>query len=240
MNLSNAFNPHSGITTEIITPRIMTINNQHVDTLDQAFSLRNQMVERQLKSRGISDPRVLAAMLAIPRHRFVPDMTLDAAYSDGPLPIPCGQTISQPYIVAKSAELLELEGSERVLEVGAGCGYLAAVLSKLAREVVAIEYHEALAKQAQAVLKELNISNVLVEHRDGKFGRIESAPYRGIVVSCASEVVHPSWEEQLEERGRLVFPQELGYYQMLRRLTKGTIGWTREEDIFPVRFVPLQ
>lgn len=228
----------------------MASNTQSVYTPDPYVSLRNQMVKKQLEGRQISDTRVLEAMRKIPRHLFVPDLSPKSAYDDGPLPIACGQTISQPYIVAKIAELLELEGGERVMEVGAGCGYQLAILACLAKQVVGVEYYEELGDRAREVLEKIGISNATVVAGDGKGGWIEGAPYDAIVVSCAAREVLPAWEEQLKPGGKLVFPHEqtgagrsFGSRQMLRRFTLGKKGkkegWAKREDIFGVRFVPL-
>ena len=193
------------------------------------------MVERQLRRRGISDERVLQAMNAVPRERFVPPTERSRAYRDGALPIGSGQTISQPWIVAAMAQALELEGDERVLEVGAGSGYSAAVLSLLCGELVTIERHVALADQAKALLQDLGRANVEVRVGDGTLGAPDRAPFDGISVTATAEDVPPrALLEQLAPRGRLVCPVRRAAGEHLVRIRDG-----REEVLAAVRFVPL-
>src|SRR5918996_247505 len=168
---------------------------------------RARMVERQLRRRGIGDARVLDAMGAVPRERFVPRRERPRAYRDGALPIGSGQTISQPWIVAAMAQALELTGDERVLEVGCGSGYSAAVLSELCREVVTIERHVALADQAQALLQELGRTNVEVRAGDGTLGAPDRAPFDGISVTATAQGAIPrALLEQIAPGGTLVCP----------------------------------
>lgn len=196
---------------------------------------RARMVERQLRRRGISDGRVLDAMNAIPRERFVPPRERRRAYRDGALPIGSGQTISQPWIVAAMAQALELEGDERVLEVGCGSGYSAAVLSLLCRELVTIERHVALADQAEALLRELGRTNVEVRAGDGTLGAPDRAPFDGISVTATAEGGPPAaLLEQLAPAGTLVCPIRRPEGEHLVRFRGG-----REEVIAAVRFVPL-
>lgn len=196
---------------------------------------RARMVERQLRRRGISDGRVLDAMNAIPRERFVPPRERRRAYRDGALPIGSGQTISQPWIVAAMAQALELEGDERVLEVGCGSGYSAAVLSLLCRELVTIERHVALADQAEALLRELGRTNVEVRAGDGTLGAPDRAPFDGISVTATAEAGPPAaLLEQLAPAGTLVCPIRRPEGEHLVRFRGG-----REEVIAAVRFVPL-
>ncbi|MFL5968571.1 MAG: protein-L-isoaspartate(D-aspartate) O-methyltransferase [Gaiellaceae bacterium] len=193
------------------------------------------MVERQLRRRGISDGRVLDAMNAIPRERFVPPRERRRAYRDGALPIGSGQTISQPWIVAAMAQALELESDERVLEVGCGSGYSAAVLSLLCRELVTIERHVALADQAEALLRELRRTNVEVRAGDGTLGAPDRAPFDGISVTATAEGGPPAaLLEQLAPAGTLVCPIRRPEGEHLVRFRGG-----REEVIAAVRFVPL-
>ena len=193
------------------------------------------MVERQLRRRGISDQRVLAAMAEVPRERFVPAERRREAYRDGALGIGEGQTISQPWIVACMTSLLELEGHERVLEVGTGSGYGAAVLSRCAREVVTVERHAALAERAQALLGELGYANVEVRVGDGRRGAPERAPFGGVsVTATASEGPPPALTDQLEPGAPLVCPVRRGGEEHLMRFRGGD-----EELVAPVRFVPL-
>ena len=152
---------------------------------DKFTAARLAMVETQIRKRGVSSPRVLDAMAAVPRHEFVPAEFLSEAYADKPLPIGEGQTISQPYMVAAMAEALELSGSERVLEIGAGCGYQAAVLSLLAREVITVESRTQLALDAQERLTDLGYTNVHVHNGDGSLGFPDAAPYDAILVTAA-------------------------------------------------------
>jgi protein-L-isoaspartate(D-aspartate) O-methyltransferase len=193
------------------------------------------MVERQLRRRGITDERVLAAMNAVPRELFVPPRERSRAYRDGALPIGSGQTISQPWIVAAMAQALELGGDERVLEVGAGSGYSAAVLSLLCREVITIERHVALADQAEALLRELGRTNVEVRSGDGTLGAPDRAPFDGISVTATAEgEAPPALLEQLTPGGTLVCPIRRGIGEHLVRVRGGT-----EETLASVRFVPL-
>ena len=193
------------------------------------------MVERQLRRRGIADERVLAAMAEVPRERFVPDRMRRHAYRDGALRISEGQTISQPWIVACMAALLELRGDERVLEVGTGSGYAAAVLSRLCREVVTIERHAALAEQASAVLAELGYDNIEVRVGDGTAGAHDRAPFDGISVTATAADEPPrALFDQLAPHGALVCPVAREGRELLMRFRD-----EGEEPIAPVRFVPL-
>jgi len=193
------------------------------------------MVERQLRRRGIGDERVLEAMNSVPRERFVPRRERSRAYRDGALPIGSGQTISQPWIVAAMAQALELGGDERVLEVGCGSGYSAAVLSLLCREVVTIERHVALADQAKALLEELGYTNVEVRAGDGTRGARDKAPFDGISVTATAEGAPPAaLLEQLASGGALVCPVRRLGGEHLVRFRGGA-----EETLARVRFVPL-
>ena len=193
------------------------------------------MVRRQLSGRGIEDERVLAAMAEVPRELFVPEELRRRAYRDGALRIGEGQTISQPWIVACMAQALELTGDERVLEVGAGSGYAAAVLSRLCAEVVTIERYESLAREAAARLAELGYDNVEVRHGDGTGGAPDRAPFQGIsVTATAAEEPPPALLGQLAEGGALVCPVARGSRELLIRVRGG-----REERLADVRFVPL-
>src|SRR5919197_2834693 len=196
---------------------------------------RARMVERQLRRRGIEDERVLAAMGEVPRERFVPEELRRDAYRDGALRIGEGQTISQPWIVACMASLLELEGDERVLEVGTGSGYAAAVLSRICREVITIERYESLAETARATLEELGYDNVEVRLGDGTRGAPDRAPFGGISVTAAAlDEPPPALLDQLASGAALVCPVERGGRELLMRFSDGV-----EEAVVPVRFVPL-
>jgi protein-L-isoaspartate(D-aspartate) O-methyltransferase len=198
------------------------------------------MVRDQLERRGIRDPLVLAAMAAVPRHEFVPGDLRPLAYEDGPLPIGEGQTISQPYIVAFMAEALALRGGERVLEVGSGSGYAAAVLSRIAADVYGIELEPALHARSAATLAALGYANVHLRLGDGFLGWPEAAPFDAILVSCAAEGVPPPLWDQLREGGRIVYPRgAAGEVQELVAVTKAPDG-PRERALVPVRFVPMR
>jgi protein-L-isoaspartate(D-aspartate) O-methyltransferase len=193
------------------------------------------MVERQLRRRGIEDERVLAAMGEVPRERFVPEELRRDAYRDGALRIGEGQTISQPWIVACMASLLELEGGERVLEVGTGSGYAAAVLSRLCRSVITIERYESLAQAARARLAELGYDNVEVRMGDGTRGAPDRAPFDGISVTAAALDEPPrALLRQLAPGAALVCPVERSGRELLMRFRDDV-----EEAVVPVRFVPL-
>jgi protein-L-isoaspartate(D-aspartate) O-methyltransferase len=199
---------------------------------------RRDMVARQVRDRGVRSQRVLAAMQEVPRHLFVPPDRVTHAYSDEALAVGEGQTISQPYVVAASVEALSLEGHERVLEVGAGTGYLAAVLSLLAREVIALETIPVLAASARERLTLLGYANVRVEGRDGSEGFAAAAPFEAILVSAAAPAVPPPLVDQLAEGGRLVVPVGVADRQQLIRIVKER-GLTTEQSLFDCRFVPL-
>ncbi|MGO9255932.1 MAG: protein-L-isoaspartate(D-aspartate) O-methyltransferase [Bryobacteraceae bacterium] len=201
---------------------------------------RRRMVEKQLRRRGIHDPRVLQAMREIPREEFIPTESRLLAYLDDPVSIGYGQTISQPYMTALMAEVLELSGAETVLEVGAGCGYAAAVLGRLAAHVVAVEIVPALARVAEANLKRTHTGdNVEVRVGDGSMGYPERAPYDAISVAAAAPDVPPSLLSQLRDPGRLVIPVGPRHDQELRVVTKrdGRIDY-RVATL--CRFVPLR
>ncbi len=199
---------------------------------------RARMVDHQLRRRGITDSRVLGAMGEVPREAFVPDARKKDAYLDGALPLSHGQTISQPLMVAMSIEALRLEGDETVLEVGAGSGYQAAVLSKLANKVIAIEIIPELADSARRVLASLGIDNVEIICADGRKGWPEGAPYDGIVVAAAAEEVPSALIEQLKEGGRLVIPVGGGSGQSLQTSRKHG-GALETEELCRCVFVPL-
>lgn len=201
-------------------------------------SERDRMVNTQIASRDVRDVRVLEAMRAVPRHCFVQPEYRYLAYSDGPLPIGNGQTISQPYIVALMSQLLDLKGDEKVLEVGAGSGYQAAILAHLAREVHTIERHVDLARYAERILKDLRLENVHVHTGDGSLGLPEQAPFAAIIVTAAAPSTPKALLEQLEDGGRLVIPVGSRYGQVLERWTRRGSRYD-SESIIPVAFVPL-
>ena len=199
---------------------------------------RDEMVEQQIARRGVRDPRVLDALYAVPREAFVPAHLAELAYDDTPLPIDEEQTISQPYVVALMAEALELSPEDRVLEIGSG--YAAAVLSRLAREVYAVERHGTLAESARARLERLGYDNIHILHGDGTLGWPGHAPYDAIVVAAGGPDVPPALLDQLSPGGRLVIPVGTDpRLQKLVRVRRGLDGADRREDLGDVRFVPL-
>jgi protein-L-isoaspartate(D-aspartate) O-methyltransferase len=200
-------------------------------------SRRKQMVDAQLRARDIRNERVLGAMLDVPRHLFVPESEREHAYDDGPLPIGHGQTISQPYIVAFMTQALDLAPDHRVLEIGTGSGYQAAVLGRLVRDVYTIEILEPLAERARATLSPLGYKNIHVLTGNGYFGWPEHAPFDRIMVTAAPDEVPKALVEQLKMDGLMVIPVGTGVQQLrvLRRTTKGM----ELLDTLPVRFVPM-
>jgi protein-L-isoaspartate(D-aspartate) O-methyltransferase len=200
---------------------------------------RKVMVSVQIAARGVRDPLVLAAMSEVPRHLFVPADLVREAYEDYPLPIGEGQTISQPYIVALMTECLALEGPEKVLEIGTGSGYQAAVLARIAASVFTIEINAPLARRAAATLERLGIANVHVRQGDGFFGWPEEAPFDAMMVTAAAPEVPPALFDQLAEGGRLVIPLgDPAAYQRLTVITKRK-GRPAIDRILDVRFVPM-
>ncbi len=200
-------------------------------------AMREKMVEIQIRGRGVKDERVLSAMHKVERHRFVPKAYESQAYADQPLPIGEGQTISQPYIVALMTELLELKGEERVLEVGTGSGYQAAILAELAREVYTIEIIEALARSSKELLLSLGYKNIFVKAGDGYLGWPEHAPFDAIIVTCAPDHIPKPLLEQLKDGGRLVVPVGT-HSQELKKIVKRS-GKIETMDVIPVIFVPM-
>jgi len=199
---------------------------------------RAEMVRNQIQARGIDDPRLLEAFRTVKRHRFVPEASRDIAYTDQPLSIGYKQTISQPYIVAFMTEVLDVEASEKVLEVGTGSGYQAAILGELCRAVYTIEIVEALGESARERLDRLDYDNVHVKIGDGYEGWPEHAPYDGIIVTCSPTHVPEPLKDQLAEGGRMIIPVGKRYTQELVRLRKKD-GELKEESVLPVRFVPM-
>lgn len=197
-----------------------------------------RMVREQIQARGVRDQRVLETLRTTPRHRFVPPGYERTAYSDSPLPIGKGQTISQPYIVALMTELLQLKGAEKVLEIGTGSGYQAAILAPLVGEVYSIEIIQSLADQAREKLNRLGYRNVTVKWGDGYQGWPQEAPFDRIIVTAAPDEVPAALVEQLAVGGRMVIPVGK-FWQELKVVIKNRRGRIREETIIPVRFVPM-
>jgi len=201
---------------------------------------RAKMVAQQLKAplRGIRDPKVLQAMGKVPRHELVPTHLQDYAYDDRPLPIGYDQTISQPYVVAFMTEQLQADKTHRILEIGTGSGYQAAVLAELVKEVYSIEIVDPLAKRAKADLKRLGYQNIKVKSGDGYAGWPEHAPFDAIIVTCAPDHVPQPLIDQLKEGGRMIIPVGTNLDQELYLLQKEN-GQVRQKAVLPVRFVPL-
>jgi protein-L-isoaspartate(D-aspartate) O-methyltransferase len=199
---------------------------------------RRKMVQEQLVSRGIKDKRVLDAMMKVPRHLFVEEGLWHQAYGDFPLPIGEGQTISQPYIVALMTEALQLAGDDKVLEIGTGSGYQAAILAELTQHVFSIERISSMASKARKILDQLGYANVLIRVSDGTLGWQDEAPFAGIIVTAGSPAIPPTLLEQLEVGGILVIPVGSEYSQTLLKVIKQDEGY-KEKDLGGVRFVKL-
>lgn len=199
---------------------------------------RREMVEQQLRARGIRDARVLDAMLEVPRHEFVPEEVRAQSYEDHPLPIGKEQTISQPLIIAISLQALELTGSESVLEVGTGSGYQTALLARLAKQVYSVERHQELADAAERTLRELGFNNVQVSVRDGSQGWKDHSPYDAILVSAAAPSIPRSLVEQLADGGKMVIPVGPPHTQELLLVRRNGLT-TTTETVDGCRFVPL-
>lgn len=199
---------------------------------------RAKMVQRQIKKRGIDDPRVLAAMQKVPRHLFVPPEAQHLAYEDGPLSIGAGQTISQPFIVAMMTQLLDPRPDDHVLEIGVGSGYQTAVLAELVKDVVGLERIEELAELARERIQSLGYGNVAIHIGDGTLGYTGAAPYDGILVAAAAPEIPEPLVMQLAEGGRLVIPVGSDFEQVIQRVRRTEEG-LRVERLTPVRFVPL-
>ena len=200
---------------------------------------RKKMIDEQLKGRGISNHSVLAVFGSLKREQFMPTALQDEAYEDHPVPIGWGQTISQPYIVALMTQSLELEPTDRVLEVGTGSGYQTAILARLASEVYSIEFNGVLYEQAKLRLAELGCQNVFLKHEDGRTGWPEAAPFDKILVTAAAEEIPATLVRQLKEGGRMVIPVGVSESQdlLMGRKEKGVLV---TKQLTPVRFVPLQ
>ena len=207
-------------------------------TADEFEDARQQMLRKQLQRRGIHDEGVLAAMGRVPRERFVAQRLLHQAYADRALPIGCGQTISQPYIVALMTQALECSGHQTVLEIGTGSGYQTAVLAELAQEVISVERHAELSRHAGALLAELGYENVTLAVGDGTLGWWSRSPYDRIIVTAAAARCPPALFDQLNDGGILVIPIGGHDYQTLQAI-RNVAGSPRSVDLSPCRFVPL-
>ena len=211
-----------------------------VDTLTDFSAEREAMVERQIAGRGISEPIILEAFRAVPREQFLSAEYAELAYGDHPLPIEAGQTISQPYIVALMIHAAQIRCGDRVLEVGAGSGYAAAVMSRIASEVIAIERQSDLVEVARERMRGLGYDNVRIVEADGTRGFSADAPYDAVLAAASGSHVPQPWIDQLADGGRIVMPVgEPGGIQKLIKLTKGPGGKLITEDLGGVRFVPL-
>ena len=200
---------------------------------------REKLVEKDIAGQGIADPKVLAAMRSVPRHCFVPKRLASKAYADTALPIGASQTISQPYVVALMTESLKLSGNHRVLEIGTGSGYQAAVLAKIVEEVYSIEIKEKLHRESSRLLKDMGFTNVKTRHGDGYFGWREAAPFDAIMITAAINHIPPPLLKQLTEGGRLILPLGNPFsYQNLTLVTK-TGGNYVTRQITGVLFVPM-
>jgi len=206
---------------------------------DDFARLRKTMVQSQIMARGVEDPDVIKAMLKVPRHLFVPEARRAYSYEDYPLPIGEGQTISQPYIVAYMTEALDLRPRDKVLEIGTGSGYQAAILGELVKEVYTIEIVAKLGKRARQTLSRLGYKNIHVKIGDGYKGWPDKAPFDAVIVTCAPEKVPPALIKQLKEGGRMIIPvgKTGGVQKLVRAVLKG--GRLKTEDVMYVRFVPM-
>lgn len=215
------------------------IGKESVEEINKFTELRKNMVEKQLKTRDINDEKVLEVMNKVERHKFVPSSLRKQAYEDHPIPIGYGQTISQPYIVALMTQSLQINENDKVLEIGTGSGYQAAVLAELVKEVYTIEIIEELTNSAQKRLNDLNYKNVKVKHGDGYFGWQEKAKFDAIIVTAASNHIPPPLLGQLKDNGKLIIP--LGNIRTFQTLTIVTKKGAELETEFitGVRFVPL-
>ncbi|MBS3818601.1 protein-L-isoaspartate(D-aspartate) O-methyltransferase [bacterium] len=198
---------------------------------------REEMVRSQIESRGIKDKRILDAMKKVPRHQFVPDQTQKFAYHDEPLPIGEGQTISQPYIIAYMTDVLGLKKEDKVLEIGTGSGYQAAILAEMVSQVFSIEAISSLSRKAQKTLEDLGYTNIYFKVGDGTWGWKEQAPYDAILVTAAPPSIPTPLQEQMREEGRMVLPVGETYQDLYLVVKKK--GKFKKKKLLPVRFVPL-
>jgi len=218
---------------------MIVFSTSYLIAQDPYAEKRHAMVDHDLKARGIKDNKVLDVMAKVPRHLFVDPPLRNTAYADHPLPIADGQTISQPYVVALMTEALRLRPSDRVLEIGTGSGYQAAILAEIVKEVYTVEIRESLAETATRRLKDLGYRNVKVRFGDGYFGWEDYAPFDAIIITASANHISPSLIKQLKEGGRLILPLgSTAFYQTLTLVTKEK-GELNIEQMGPVVFVPM-
>ncbi len=223
----------------VLSAVVFITANLGMNVHGQSFEeLRMNMVSSQIEARGIEDNNILNAFKTVERHKFVLPEYLSLAYSDSPLPIAEGQTISQPYVVAFMTESLDLQRSDKVLEIGTGSGYQAAILAELCDSVFTVEIFESLAERAKQLFQELDYKNIISKTGDGYLGWSEYAPFDAIIVTCSPTYIPEALKEQLAEGGRMVIPVEKSYIQQLVLLEKKK-GKMKERNILPVRFVPM-
>jgi len=219
---------------------IFSIAGSGVAQQEADFARRREaMVTRQIERRGIDDPGVLAAMRAVPRHHFVPEGELRQAYTDSPLPIGFGQTISQPFIVAYMCQMAHLDSTSRVLEVGTGSGYHASVMAQIADTVYTMEIVPQLADRAQSTIKSLGYDNIVTRTADGYYGWPDAAPFDAIVVTAAPEHIPPPLVQQLAEGGRMIIPVGHPFLTQYLVLVEKKDGRVTSRQLMPVRFVPF-
>ena len=223
----------------LFIPLFAVAEMAQADSPEQYKMKREAMVHYQIEKRGVKDHRVLEAMRSVPRHKFTLESEMSSAYEDHPLPIGYGQTISQPFIVAYMCELAQLEQTDRVLEVGTGSAYHAAVIGQLVDSVYSIEIISELATRAQKVIAELGYKNINIRHADGYFGWEEEAPFDAIIVTAAADHIPPPLIRQLAEGGRMVIPVGHIFFTQKLILAEKRNGKMHTRDIIPVRFVPL-
>lgn len=226
-------------TNDTSQEKLLQPNHNH-PAFKERVGERTRLVDRYIRGQGVREPNTLKAMLTVPRHAFVPERDSKRAYADHPLPIGYNQTISQPYIVAYMTQTLRLDPNDKVLEIGTGSGYQAAVCAEIAKEVYSIEIVKPLAKSAKKRLKDLGYRNVTLKAGDGYFGWDEHAPFDKIIITCAAGFVPPPLIKQLKPGGRMILPVGSPYFgQNLKLIEKDEQGDIKSKRLLPVRFVPM-
>ena len=226
-------------TPEMASTRQKRITQTDMDNDDRKYARkRDEMVRKQIEARGVTDPKVLAALRAVPRHRFVSEALMDQAYGDFPLPIGEGQTISQPYIVAEMTQALQIDGEDRVLEIGTGSGYQAAVLAEIAHRVYTMERIHAILIRARKLFDELRYHNIVTRYSDGTVGWKDESPFDAIIVTAGAPQIPPSLVQQLADGGRMIIPVGDQYSQELIKIYKDG-GEVRQSSLGGCRFVRL-